>query len=645
MGYGISSWIEQTEAVEGTDYVAGTDRSDTAQSAEGTTKKIRWNQAPVSVLQQAAIDALEDSINATISTAVYEVANMAALSALTETTNYILVRGRSTAGDGGGGLFLFSSANLSANVTADTQHAVYIPPDSAPSGASGAWVRQYSGPVDVRWFGVKNDGSDVSTNLLAACNFIQFLGGGRLEIPFTSGIILATGRCKFSSLSNVEIVSYGATIKVPNATADTLQSPAGGHSIFWFDIVSGVTLKGLKLNGNISNRTALAGQESHNCNIRITGCSTVRISDCYSTEAMTDGIYIGDGSTGSASEDVIISGCTLEKCRRNNISGVGQNGLVIENCDISLAGTIQGTLPKDGIDIEPNSSGHSFLVKLKGNAIYDNAGMGISVGGQGTAGIDIEGNTLADNTDISINIETGNSSVRVANNTVVDGGGDHGIRAVGPGEYEILGNKVTGCTAGIAGFSNDGIIIKDNVVIDNASGITLTDFVKAEVTGNTLRDNGTARGFYGIPDDADSIITFSNNIVGTTSSVGDQQQGAELSANCNDLAVGNFFKNIATDNNYLLRFLRAYSNYAPDAGLQGNNNGPMNFSGTPVGNIGQLRINDKLHGAHTAAPASGTWAVGDIVYNTAPAPSGTIGWVCTSAGTPGTWKTFGAIEA
>lgn len=45
----------------------------------------------------------------------------------------------------------------------------------------------------------------------------------------------------------------------------------------------------------------------------------------------------------------------------------------------------------------------------------------------------------------------------------------------------------------------------------------------------------------------------------------------------------------------------------------------------------------------TASPVSGTWAVGDIVWDTAPAAGGYIGWVCTTAGTPGTWKTFGAI--
>jgi hypothetical protein len=55
--------------------------------------------------------------------------------------------------------------------------------------------------------------------------------------------------------------------------------------------------------------------------------------------------------------------------------------------------------------------------------------------------------------------------------------------------------------------------------------------------------------------------------------------------------------------------------------------------------------NHTVHTWGTAAPGSGTWAVGDVVLNTAPAASGTIGWICTTGGSPGTWKTFGAIAA
>jgi hypothetical protein len=46
----------------------------------------------------------------------------------------------------------------------------------------------------------------------------------------------------------------------------------------------------------------------------------------------------------------------------------------------------------------------------------------------------------------------------------------------------------------------------------------------------------------------------------------------------------------------------------------------------------------------TAYPTTGTWAIGDKVINIAPVSGGYVGWVCTTAGTPGTWKTFGLIS-
>lgn len=47
----------------------------------------------------------------------------------------------------------------------------------------------------------------------------------------------------------------------------------------------------------------------------------------------------------------------------------------------------------------------------------------------------------------------------------------------------------------------------------------------------------------------------------------------------------------------------------------------------------------------TAAPVSGTYAVGDRVLNSAPAAGGNEGWICTGAGAPGTWEEFGQIGA
>lgn len=46
---------------------------------------------------------------------------------------------------------------------------------------------------------------------------------------------------------------------------------------------------------------------------------------------------------------------------------------------------------------------------------------------------------------------------------------------------------------------------------------------------------------------------------------------------------------------------------------------------------------------NTAPPTTGTWKQGDIVYNVLPTSGSYIGWVCTVAGTAGTWKGFGLI--
>jgi hypothetical protein len=58
-----------------------------------------------------------------------------------------------------------------------------------------------------------------------------------------------------------------------------------------------------------------------------------------------------------------------------------------------------------------------------------------------------------------------------------------------------------------------------------------------------------------------------------------------------------------------------------------------------------LQLSGNLIQYGSAAPTEGTWQPGDILYNTAPAPGGYVGWVCTAAGSPGTWNPFGAISS
>lgn len=54
--------------------------------------------------------------------------------------------------------------------------------------------------------------------------------------------------------------------------------------------------------------------------------------------------------------------------------------------------------------------------------------------------------------------------------------------------------------------------------------------------------------------------------------------------------------------------------------------------------------------AYTSYPTSGTWSQGDFIRNSAPSELGIagskyviLGWVCTAAGSPGTWVSCRAL--
>lgn len=64
--------------------------------------------------------------------------------------------------------------------------------------------------------------------------------------------------------------------------------------------------------------------------------------------------------------------------------------------------------------------------------------------------------------------------------------------------------------------------------------------------------------------------------------------------------------------------------------------GTIDVSGASVSVIGQDYA--------AASPTTGTWPRGWIRWNSNPTSGENIGWVCVTAGTPGTWYPFGSIS-
>jgi hypothetical protein len=89
----------------------------------------------------------------------------------------------------------------------------------------------------------------------------------------------------------------------------------------------------------------------------------------------------------------------------------------------------------------------------------------------------------------------------------------------------------------------------------------------------------------------------------------------------------------------------AYSYYLGGVGALVGVAAPMGAQSPAPSFERGLQVTGKRIEYGSAAPATGEWQPGDIMFNAAPVAGGTVGWVCTAAGSPGTWKTFGAISS
>ena len=59
---------------------------------------------------------------------------------------------------------------------------------------------------------------------------------------------------------------------------------------------------------------------------------------------------------------------------------------------------------------------------------------------------------------------------------------------------------------------------------------------------------------------------------------------------------------------------------------------------------GSIKFNNNIHFKGSQPPQGGTYNEGDICWNSKPKQRGSIGWVCTQAGSPGIWCPFGEIR-
>jgi hypothetical protein len=298
--------------------------------------------------------------------------------------------------------------------------------------------------------------------------------------------------------------------------------------------------------------------------------------------ALEHGIYVLNSLA-----QLTVSGNTIEAVTQAGVAVSSHTGQVlVEGNNIRTTGAQGITLSNTGYN------------KIHNNYISASTGSGIVAGSSATTGVHCTGNTVLDlsanSASTVVGIDSGSLTagvIVIANNTVrsvvnAGAGVGYGIRA----QFASL-------------VETNTILIEGNAITSSdESGIFLSD-VYGQITDNTFK---------------------TCNVNATTA------QGAIFINGITHVGVLHILGN-RTDS--------TTASFPTSGGAAGDT----------------MRNNRKIHEANntwqsmeilrSAIPTAGTWAVGDVVWNTVPAASGNIGWVCTTAGTPGTWKSWGTIAA
>ncbi len=242
------------------------------------------------------------------------------------------------------GKFVFSTADLSAMVTADPEQGLHIAPESDPTGASGAWVRSDSfESIDVSWFGALGDGVTDDTVSFQTASTVAILMGIPLSVlegdyRLSDVVTLATGlagagqnKTKFQAV-NVGVKS-GVLLSISGSgtyedftvdgavSADPRSWNPGNYNSFtgWWPIEA-FSAQNIILRNITAQNSAQAG-------IRLDACRSAVIDNCVVERSRNN---FGDGFYINRSSNISLTNCKAVDVTRIGFVTEGVAGGTIE---------------------------------------------------------------------------------------------------------------------------------------------------------------------------------------------------------------------------------------------------------------------------------------------------------------------------
>lgn len=270
--------------------------------------------------------------------------------------------------DGSGpGLFLFVSADLSAMVSADPRQGVIVAPAADPTGASGAWVRQFDGPMNVRWFGAVGDDTGSGTPSDDGPAFAAAIALAMKATQPGTGVLPDHA----AAISSVVRVPNGnfylgtTTLDITNAITIEGENVANGGTTLhtshlrWAAGTTGIRvqnsgtsgatgdtgaatrgcsiIRNLALKGAFSNYTSTPEGEYHGVMLR----GAAMLENLYITHFQGDGVHTNTNVSGTTTKGNAntfkINNCTVQWSRNGIfIDGPDGNAGIVMGCDTAF---------------------------------------------------------------------------------------------------------------------------------------------------------------------------------------------------------------------------------------------------------------------------------------------------------------------
>lgn len=487
------------------------------------------------------------------------------------------------------------------------------------------------------WWGALGDGS--TDDSFAFSKMIESISGGATIILQSGKTYIIDGTTYlatyFTGLSNIVINGNKAILKVKPSI-----SSAYSYGLA-FNGCTNITVNDIQIDGNRANIADPVTGDGQGYGIWVfEGSSRITVNRAHIYDMVTDSVLIGRSGGTAAPSFVEVNNSRLYRARRNNVSITGATDVTVRNCQILSAGVTVGSstgaAPKSGCDIEPDvaDAGHSNeRIRIIDN--YFTANVTTQCGSEGVGW----------NYDVWIK---GNKFLVDSGNGVLIGGAANYI-------WKVTDNIFNVASAGERALVSTTAITAEDVEIKRNKFVSSVDYdsVNIQDTGKarwSISDNEFKSNYamlYIVPTGSmqygGDFLVCNNRYIST----GDSQSDDDPVVTLADCMVFNetYIRSSALTNHY--RYVLGSRNIVSKIEVVGNK-AVIYDNGTAYALPGSLiaeRDTGILEFNHSAAPVAGTWAVNARVWNTAPAAAGSMGWVCTTAGTSGTWKYFGVIEA